>query len=352
VPKRISPRDFTPALAAACFLLVTGLAAAGELPGPAPSRLPAPKVHFVRPNTGPLAGQIEVTIEGANFDDVHEGLAVRFGGVDALYVGVGSPQRLHATLPPRAKSGVVDVEVVNPDGGRGVAQGAFCYVNGNQLTAFWFRVRQNLRLAWRFARLGGWIIAVLVAISIGTVAWCIHLVLSLRASQIMPDTFVNEVASRIQRGELESAARLCEREDYVFARVVGAGLAKAKEFPAQVRDAIAAAGSREASHLHQKISYLSNVGVISPMLGLLGTIIGMIRLFEAIAEQGSRYVYMAGALYQAMITTCAGLMIGIPAMILYFYFRGRVLRLVMSMEESAERVAEGIDTAATPGAPQ
>lgn len=332
---------------AACAALYGGTAPEAVDVQPA---LP-PRVEMVRPNTGPLRGGIEVRILGANFDDLREGVVVRFGGVHSPRVVVDTPENLRAVLPPGERSGAVDIEVVNPDGSRGVVKEAFCYANGNAFTVMWFKTRLRLTLAWRFARLGGWIIAVLGAMSVGGLAWCIHLFLLLRPSELMPREFVEEVTLRIRRGELESASRLCEREEAAFARVIGPGLKKALDFPHQVREAIEAAGAREAAHLNQKISYLSNIGVVSPMLGLLGTIIGMIRAFEAIAEQGSRYVYLAAAIYQAMITTYAGLMVGIPAMILFFYFRGRVLRLVMAMEEQAERVAESVD-AATTGAPK
>ena len=353
--ERSRPLFLTIECVLAAVLFSTVAAWAAEEAAPAPQRaeiaMPAPQIDLVRPNTGPITGGREIKIEGRNFDDFHEGVVVKFGGVPSSRVIVDTPESLRALLPATKKGGVVDVEVINPDGNRGVATAEFCYAKGNKLMVLWYAAKLRMALAWRLALLGGWIVAVLVAISVGGLAWCIHLLLALRQRELMPPEFIDEVASRIQRGELESAARLCEREDYVFARIIGAGLAKAIGFPHQVREAIEASGSREAAHLSQKISYVSNIGVIAPMLGLLGTVIGMIRVFEAIAEQGSRSVYLAAAVYQAVITTCVGLMVGIPAMILYFYFRGRVLRLVMIMEESAERIAEAID-ASKAGEPQ
>jgi len=331
-------------LAGVIYLCLT-LANAGEEPLPVELALPHPEIDIVRPNTASVAGGTLIKIEGQRFDDLREGVIVKFGGIEAPRVFVDTPERLRVTLPPMAESGIVDVEVINPDNSRAVAKSAFCYIEGNRLAAFWFTTKLRLQLGWRYARLGGWIVLALIAISICGLAWSIHLFLQLRSSEIMPEKFFTDVSSRIERGEIESASRLCERENYAFARIVGAGLKKMKDFPDQVRPSIEAAGSREASHLQQKISYLSNIGVICPMLGLLGTIIGMIGAFEAIAEQGSQYVYLAAAIYKAMITTYGGLMVGIPAMILYFYFRGRVLRLVTSMEEDSERIAEVIENA-------
>jgi biopolymer transport protein ExbB len=158
----------------------------------------------------------------------------------------------------------------------------------------------------------------------------------------MPPAFMSDISSRLSQGQVDEAIRLSEARDSVFSRVVAAGLRKAHEFPDQIRDAMDSTGRREASHLRQKISYLANIGVIAPMVGLLGTVWGMILAFGAIKDQASRHVALAGALYKAMTTTVAGLLIGIVAMVFYFWLRGRVLRLTTEMEETSEKVAEAI----------
>ena len=128
----------------------------------------------------------------------------------------------------------------------------------------------------------------------------------------------------------------------MFSRVILGGLRRVHEPAEKVRDAITASGSREAAHLHQKISYLANIGTISPMLGLLGTVFGMIMAFNLISTGEPRPYLLAAAIAKAMVTTAAGLVIGIPALAVYFYLRGRLLRLVTHMEVVADEVSETI----------
>jgi len=141
---------------------------------------------------------------------------------------------------------------------------------------------------------------------------------------------------------VQGAALACRRSNSAFGRVILGGLKKASESAERIHDAIVAAGSREAAHLMQKIRYLANIGVISPMLGLLGTVLGLVMAFDVIASGDVRHYLLAAALAKAMITTVAGLLIGIPAMALYYYLRARLLRLTTEMEEAADGLAQGI----------
>ena len=101
-------------------------------------------------------------------------------------------------------------------------------------------------------------------------------------------------------------------------------------------------GERGATALWQKISYLNNIGVIAPLLGLLGTVMGMIGAFGAIAynDTENRSLVMAYYVAQAMITTAAGLMLAIPAMLVYYYLRGRVVKIVAEVEAQATEFVE------------
>ena len=305
--------------------------------------VPPPSIEWTDPNTAPLAGGISVTVYGTHFNYVDEGLVVTFGNRPAANVIVQNGETITCVVPPLEQSGPTEIKVINPDGKIGALRAKFCYVNGNRLTGLWFRLKLRAYKFWQYVRLTGWLFATMFAImSICGLAWGLHCLFAIRRREIMPDTFMEEISARLSRGELDEATRLCGARDYVFSRIVLAGLRKANDFPEQIRDAMDSAGSREASHLQQKISYLSNIGVIAPMVGLLGTVWGMILAFGAIKDQASRGLALAGALYQAMTTTVTGLLIGIVAMSLFFYLRGRVLRLSTEMEETAEKVAEAI----------
>jgi len=101
-------------------------------------------------------------------------------------------------------------------------------------------------------------------------------------------------------------------------------------------------GERGAAALWQRISYMNNVGALAPLLGLLGTVWGMIGAFGAIALDNSQVkgLTMAYNVSQAMITTAAGLLLAIPALIMYYYLRGRVLKVVSIVETQAHEFVE------------
>jgi biopolymer transport protein ExbB len=109
---------------------------------------------------------------------------------------------------------------------------------------------------------------------------------------------------------------------------------------AQVREIAETEGTRVASSLNNRVIYLADIGMIAPMLGLLGTVFGIITSFSALgADLGTaRYALLSSGVSQALINTAAGLAIGIPAMICYAYFRGRVNRIISELESAVTHV--------------
>ena len=198
-------------------------------------------------------------------------------------------------------------------------------------------------------KLGGPLMYVLAALSFFGAAWAVHCLLVLRRSQILPQKFLEALNSHLDQADIDGAIVTCRRSRCMFSRVILGGLRRVHEPAEKVRDAITASGSREAAHLHQKISYLANIGTISPMLGLLGTVLGMIMAFNIISSGEVRHYLLAAAIARAMVTTAAGLVIGIPAMALYFYLRGRLLRLTTHVEVIADSTAQVIIQKGTEG---
>jgi biopolymer transport protein ExbB len=109
-----------------------------------------------------------------------------------------------------------------------------------------------------------------------------------------------------------------------------------------IQEAMESEGERGATALWQRISYLNNIGVIAPLLGLLGTVWGMIGAFGSLAMDDSqrKSVTMAYSVAQAMVTTAAGLMLAIPAMVVYFYLRSRVIKIVSEVEARSSEIME------------
>ena len=356
---RLRPRAGVAVLTAAVVALMAVSAAWGAAPatakGPEPTGsaplkvrpVEKPAITNVEPPT-PLASRaVELTIYGSGFSEDQASIKVTCAGVAAASIDVQSPRRIVATFPAFERTGTATVVVVNPNGDTAQLERAvyLCGDSGFSFAALWYQMQFSKRGFLEWFKLGGWLMYVFLAISFFGVAWTVHCFLVLRRSQIVPRQFLEAVSKQLDKGDLRGASATCERSRCVFGRVVQSGLQKAGEgaqAPEKVGEAIRAAGSRESAHLHQKISYLANIGTISPMLGLLGTVFGMIMAFNLISTGEPRPYLLAAAIAKAMVTTAAGLVIGIPALAIYFYLRGRLLRLVTHMEVVADEVTETI----------
>ncbi len=153
---------------------------------------------------------------------------------------------------------------------------------------------------------------------------------------------LRRVTNQIRAGDMQGAIMLCEGRDELMARVLHSGLKMADQERYIIQESMESEGERGAAELWQKISYMNNVGVIAPLLGLLGTVWGMIGAFSAIALDSSQVkgLTMAYNVSQAMITTAAGLLLAIPALLVYYFLRGRVLRVVSIVESQASEFVE------------
>lgn len=330
-----------PVVACSVLLILAGL-------GAAHAAAAGPSILRVEPNTVPTSGGTKIAIIGSGFNTSgDEPVEVFVGGRRCSEVTVHSATRITAVVPASKVAVAADVEVRN--GGKRSARLklALCYDDGRSWLARWYRIKARASSVWLLMDQGGAIMLLLTVLSIFGVAWAVHCGLVIRSSQIMPKRFLDKLSGHISRSELQDAAEVCQQESAVFGRVVTAALRRAGEPPQKIREVAQAAGSREASHLFQKISYLANLGVITPMLGLLGTVLGMMLAFKIIGsgEAERNPILLAGAIHKAMITTAAGLVVGIPAMACFYYFRGKLLRIVTDMEQVTEEVADAISAA-------
>jgi biopolymer transport protein ExbB len=326
--------------AALLLLLGSGVAFAQQAPPAEP-----PQIHRVDPNVVSVLGGATISVLGEHFDiGSEEPPTVWVGGQPCTDVRVHSSSRISAVVPASAGAGPVDVEVRHPDGTSDTLAEGLCYDDGKIWTATWFRLKGRAMSAWYLLAGGGTIMVLLALLSICAVAWVLHCAFVIRPGQIIPKGLLDKLGGHLARGEIQTATDTCRQDGSVFARVALAALKKSGESTEKTREVAQAAGSREAAHLFQKISYLSNIGVISPMLGLLGTVLGMILAFKTIGmgESVAKHLLLASAIHKAMITTAAGLVIGIPAMACYYYFRGKLLGILTDMEQVTEEMAEAI----------
>ncbi len=179
---------------------------------------------------------------------------------------------------------------------------------------------------------------------LGFIALCLALYLLITVSprREAPPKVTKRARAQVLAGEVESARQMCLEGDELLARVLAAGLKYMGHERYVVQEAMESEGERGATALWQRISYLNNIATITPLLGLLGTVWGMMGAFSAIALDTAQVkgISMAYSVSQAMITTAAGLAVAIPAMAVYFYLRGRVIRIVADVEEQSSAFIE------------
>ena len=184
------------------------------------------------------------------------------------------------------------------------------------------------------------------------VAWIVlERVWSLRRNAIIPRRFMKNVMEHWRRSEISQVVTLCGAADNSIARVLRSGLIHFDEGLARVEDAIGVAGDHEATLLRRNLPALAALGNIATMLGLLGTVLGMIASFEIIAETGTGDAReVAGGIFQALVTTAAGLAVGITAIAFHSYLRRKVEVLEIELEETSFRLLETL-TVEREGAP-
>ncbi len=161
-----------------------------------------------------------------------------------------------------------------------------------------------------------------------------------RSVKIDVIAFMNNIEGALKRNKVAEAVKICEDTKGPVAVIVKAGLLKHDRPRQEIREAIEDAGHQEVSRLERHIKILAVIAHISPLLGLLGTVAGMMKVFQAIQVKTAALNLisagdMAGGIWQALLTTAAGLIVAIPAIAAYHYLAERVHDFALEMERSA-----------------
>lgn len=187
------------------------------------------------------------------------------------------------------------------------------------------------------------VIAILILVlSVVAGAIIIEHFVSLKREKLVPPEILGELEVLFEDEEFGEAMDLCEAEPSFLTNVIGAAIPRIAAGHEAMMEAVKEVGEEEAIKLHQKISWLSLLGNIAPMMGLLGTVTGMISAFRVIAasEESPKPKELAGGISEALITTCMGLIIAIPVMSAFFYFRNKVVRIVMEVGTICEELLD------------
>jgi biopolymer transport protein ExbB len=181
---------------------------------------------------------------------------------------------------------------------------------------------------------GGPVMIPIVLCSVIALATFLERVWTLRRDRVVPRAFVVEALELIGQQRFDDAVTLCRKREVVVSRVVESALLARGQPRAHVKERLEEVGRREAAEMERYIPVLGTIASITPLLGLLGTVGGMIVTFQVIQEQGLGNVgSLAGGISQALITTFAGLSVGIPAVVANRYLLSRVDGLLIDLEE-------------------
>lgn len=186
---------------------------------------------------------------------------------------------------------------------------------------------------------GGTIGYIIAGLSLAMVALMFEHMLSIRRGTLMPSGLAEESHRLIMAGQFKQAEELCRSRPSFLGYLLAAGLAEIGIGYAAAEKAMEDAAVQQSSRLQRKVEYLSIIGTIAPMLGLMGTVWGMILAFMEFEKKANPQVSeLAPGVYKALVTTLFGLIVAIPATAAYAYFRNRIDELVAQTSLLAEHV--------------
>ncbi|MBR6018014.1 MAG: MotA/TolQ/ExbB proton channel family protein [Paludibacteraceae bacterium] len=188
---------------------------------------------------------------------------------------------------------------------------------------------------WEMAQLGGWIMIILALLLLGAVYIFIERLVVLKAAMQEDKTFMNRIRDYIHEGKIESAQKLCTQTDTPSARMIEKGITRIGRPMQDVQVAIENVGNLEISKLEKGLVLMATIAAGAPMLGFLGTVLGMVQTFFEMANKAGGSIDMemlSTGMYQAMVTTIGGLIVGIIALFAYNLLVSRIDRVVRRLE--------------------
>jgi len=203
---------------------------------------------------------------------------------------------------------------------------------------------ENALLSW--IKQGGLSMYMIILCSILGTYFIFERLLSLRKKNIIPEEFVETVLSKLSKGSVsknlhEELLKICEASNTPVSRTLRAGLLVVDEGPVGIRTTIDGVAALEASRMEHNLHLLGLMANLAPLLGFLGTVTGMIGAFDAIVHaKNIGAAVVAAGISQALITTAAGLFVGIPLLAMYYFIQGKVEELVIEISSIADEASE------------
>lgn len=196
---------------------------------------------------------------------------------------------------------------------------------------------------WELIKSGGWLMGPLIALSIVSLALILERFWSLQRRRIIPRHLLAQVWHQLKSRTFTDTSLRELRQDSPLGRVLAAGIVNMNHERAIMVESIEDVGRQEAHELGRYLNTLGTIAAISPLMGLLGTVLGMIKMFNGVNAMGmANASLVAGGIAEALLNTAMGIIVAIPSLMAYRYFRGWVDSLVLDMEREALKLVEVI----------
>ena len=190
---------------------------------------------------------------------------------------------------------------------------------------------------------GGWLMIPILLCSLVALAICVERLWTLNASKVAPPDLLKQVWGWIKNNQLDAARIKHLRQGSPLGHILATGLSNSRQGREIMKESIEETAGHVVHDLERYIDTLGTIAVISPLLGLLGTVIGMIKVFSEIMAQGTGdATLLAGGISEALITTAVGLCVAIPAMIMFRYFNRRIDGIVVTMEQETIKLVDAL----------
>jgi biopolymer transport protein ExbB len=206
---------------------------------------------------------------------------------------------------------------------------------------------------WMMIRQGGWAMIPLGLLSMAMVYFIVQNFLALREKTLLRPDLIPEFIELMKEKKIVEAHSLCKENETLFTYVFQAGLERCSvnrevNFE-KVKEGIGEASTEEITTYMKPIDYLSIIGAVAPMVGLLGTVSGMIKAFQTIGAQGmGKPEALAGNIGEALVTTATGLIVAIPAMLFYYYFRNSFIKSTATLGRNIGGLLDTLETGELP----
>ena len=190
---------------------------------------------------------------------------------------------------------------------------------------------------------GGWLMLPIILCAIVAMGIILERFWTLQQKRVIPEDLTSKVWGWVKKDQLDQKQIQTLHQGSALGQILAAGLVNRDRDRNVLKDAIEDTGRHVVHELERYLETLGTVAAVTPLLGLLGTVIGMVQVFTAITTHGvGNPTVLAGGIAQALITTAAGLSVAIPSLIAYRYYRSRVDTLVVDMEKEAIKLVEAL----------